>query len=88
MKSFLILAIFAFSGGSAQIGCRDENNNLVDWYYLYKLPKVLGKTVGLEYVFITSSSGNESAWSQGRFTINSSDSLPGKTISQLYGNVS
>lgn len=24
--------------GVPRVGCRDESNNLIDWYYTYKLP--------------------------------------------------
>lgn len=60
------------------IGCRDENNNLVQWFYGYKLPS------GLKYFYIIPNDGESDDWIESSRNLDDSTSLPGRTISQLY----
>lgn len=81
---FLELFAFAYSVAS-EIGCRDENGNLIDWYYLYKLPNKLEgheSQFGLKYLFITPTSTSQ--WTLSDRLINDADSIPGKTLSLIY----
>lgn len=80
-----------------EIGCRDENNQIVDWYYMIKLPrlksddpneaehygKVEGKSDGDEYVFITSETVDES-WKLSEIKVDDPNSMPGLTLSPIY----
>src|SRR5690349_881753 len=70
-----------------RLGCRDEEGNLVDWFYIYKLPNSFGdneidsKSSGLNYLFITPDSSD---WILSKLLINDSMSMPGKTLSPMY----
>lgn len=85
---YFLPAVFAVAD---RIGCRDEDGNLVDWFYLYKLPNTVDVTVdnnvekkretGLNYLFVTSSS---SKWIFSDKLINDSSSMPGLTLAELY----
>lgn len=96
MNSQVILLIFMFCitfvVSTSELGCRDENNVIVDWYYLYKLPKDArhqgseSKSDGLDYVFITSNTVDDS-WFESSIKIDDKNSIPGRTITQLYENV-
>ncbi|CRK97795.1 CLUMA_CG011174, isoform A [Clunio marinus] len=73
---------------SNHIGCRDEKNNLIDWFYLYKLPNSIeldnnieSLNTGKKYLFITPSS---SQWIASNNSINDEFSMPGLTLSNIY----
>lgn len=69
---------------AASIGCRDENNNLVDWFYAYKLPNKSEKNEsapensGLNYLFVTPDSSND--WTLSEKMISDPESMPGRTL--------
>lgn len=93
---FLICSVLYLVGSSLsahEFGCRDENDVIVDWYYMYKLPKDAGhkgkktKSDGLDYVYITSNTIDDS-WTESELKIDDERSIPGRTIRQLYENVS
>nr|XP_029708872.1 plancitoxin-1-like [Aedes albopictus] len=72
----------------SEIGCRDESNNLVDWYYLYKLPEAAADhhspkdaSSGLHYAFITSH--GSTGWRVSEKNVNQSESIPGRTLKPL-----
>lgn len=54
-------------------------------YYLYKLPNKYSNEAksGYEYLYITPKS---SSWTLSKFLINSTSSMPGKTLSLIYDN--
>lgn len=86
---FLIfLHLFAEVSCIAQrLGCRDENGDMVDWFYLYKLPSSLEegrkeKNSGLEYLYITPTSTSE--WTLSERLISDAKSMPGLTLSPIY----
>jgi deoxyribonuclease II len=72
-----------------RLGCRDESGNMVDWFYLYKLPNEFDRKAetveqsnsGLNYLFITASSDR---WTLSQRLINESNSMPGLTLSPAY----
>lgn len=77
-----------------RLGCRDEAGNMVDWFYLYKLPNKLDEesseeenveqsNSGLNYLFITPSS---TQWALSSRLINATDSMPGRSLSPAYRN--
>lgn len=92
-QNFLLLILFALIFKAAaiadRIGCRDESGNLVDWYYLYKLPNSFLRNSGLEekndglnYVFLTPSSMDQ--WSFSKHLMNDSSSMAAQTLSIAY----
>ena len=74
----------AISLVSPRIGCRDENNNIVDWFYAYKLPKKSERNEsapensGLNYLFVTPESSKD--WTLSKKLINDPESMPGRTL--------
>ncbi|XP_055602864.1 plancitoxin-1-like [Uranotaenia lowii] len=84
------LSIFAIYGllistTKAEIGCRDENNKLVDWYYLYKLPETNSHDPesGLYYSFITSDNADNPEWKRSKHNVNQAKSVPGRTLEPI-----
>ncbi|XP_058129762.1 deoxyribonuclease-2-alpha [Anopheles coustani] len=80
-------------GNDKSLGCRIENGEPVDWYYLYKLPKEPSEhdspTNGLRYVYVSSKDEHGEdilRWNSGHFTVNQSESAPGSTIVQPLSN--
>nr|CAH7753566.1 unnamed protein product [Callosobruchus chinensis] len=70
--------------------CRDENDKPVDWFYAYKLPTIKHHMAsgnkllkdGVAYAFMTSEDHND--WTFSNISINSTDSIIGKTLKGLY----
>ena len=98
MKSFVFLVFFIIlvlnfvlvATKDEELGCRDETGELVDWFYLYKLPSsaifngvdsVKHPDNGLNYLYITSDS-KDTEWTLSENLINSTESSPGHTLSQ------
>ncbi|GAA6233411.1 deoxyribonuclease-2-beta-like [Lates japonicus] len=51
----IILTVGLLSWSSeASVTCRDNNNGEVDWYIMYKAPRLKNKFKGLEYRYIDS----------------------------------
>ncbi|XP_063216023.1 deoxyribonuclease-2-alpha isoform X2 [Bacillus rossius redtenbacheri] len=72
--------------------CRDENNNIVDWFVAYKLPLIKehsNKLVqeGVAYCYITSKDV-AAGWMLSERSINDSLSITGQTLLPLYANKS
>ncbi|XP_025155178.1 plancitoxin-1 isoform X2 [Harpegnathos saltator] len=68
--------------------CRDENNQPVDWYVLYKLPKVHESSIpiirdGLAYLYITNDTVDK-GWQLSSKEISAENSIPGNTLAPLY----
>lgn len=98
--TIFLLVDAGIAGPSNELGCRDENNNLVDWFYAYKLPEDttvddlqserFGKPYkshnnGLRYLYMISSQ-NDLVWIESNKTMEDPQSLTGHTVSQLYDN--
>nr|BAN20699.1 deoxyribonuclease ii [Riptortus pedestris] len=86
MKTIGLLLFVLYSGqwARADIYCRDENNNPIDWYVFYKLPKLKSSSVpslkaGNGYMFITSAS-LEKGWQFSTNTIDDKSSLLRQTL--------
>lgn len=74
--------------GANTIACRDENNEVVDYYYLYKLPKSNRNIDGENYLFLTSNDANniQTEWTDSHKKISELNSIPGFTLSSMYSN--
>ncbi|KOC65971.1 Plancitoxin-1 [Habropoda laboriosa] len=71
-----------------QLQCRDENNVPVDWYVLYKLPKIHTSSnplirKGLAYLYITNLTIG-TGWRLSTRPIAWNNSIPGITLAPLY----
>ncbi|XP_073443533.1 deoxyribonuclease-2-alpha [Dendrobates tinctorius] len=67
---------------SAAISCYDDHGQPVDWFIVYKLPR-LDHTpeAGIKYMY---QDGNSQGWVQGASLMNDTESAVGRTLSQLY----
>ncbi|KAG5877853.1 hypothetical protein JTB14_007249 [Gonioctena quinquepunctata] len=89
MVSALDILIFLCLVGTLNaLQCMDENNNPVDWYVLYKIPKLkhVNKLIkyGVAYTYMTS--GEYHSWKVSENAINSSNSIIGNTLQTLFDN--
>lgn len=80
----IICSVFSLTHA---LQCMDQNNDPVDWYVLYKLPKQTAHSnnlihEGVAYAYMTSK--NSSSWTLSNVPINDTKSIPGKTLSVLY----
>ncbi|XP_041912869.1 deoxyribonuclease-2-beta-like isoform X2 [Alosa sapidissima] len=80
---FLRLVLAVLSTGQSNISCRNEKNEPVDWFIIYKLPKyVMGNAgTGLDYMYLDGSMKN---WELSTFKVNSTNGAAGHTLGQLY----
>ncbi|GBP09197.1 Plancitoxin-1 [Eumeta japonica] len=70
--------------------CKDENNNPVDWFYIYKFPKqkynsnpLLGD--GVAYMYMTAMKANH-GWILSNLSIEDPTSMLGRTLAPMYKN--
>ncbi|CAH1958023.1 unnamed protein product [Acanthoscelides obtectus] len=89
MKSILrILTGFCAFYVTFAIQCKDESDKPVDWFYVYKLPTIRHQSGnkllkdGVAYTFMTSE--DYSDWKFSNVSINSTDSIIGHTLKDLY----
>ncbi|XP_020724105.2 plancitoxin-1 isoform X1 [Bombus terrestris] len=71
-----------------KLQCKDEKDVPVDWYVLYKLPKVHTSSnplirEGIAYLYITNAT-IETGWQVSSRPIGSNNSIPGITLAPLY----
>ena len=92
---FVLISIFISTAYSLSLAdydykkltCRDEQGLPVDWFTLYKFPKQANSLTskwiqdGSGYAFMTDKNQN---WTLSTQSINSSNSLPGKTLDRFY----
>ncbi|XP_043230834.1 plancitoxin-1-like [Amphibalanus amphitrite] len=75
------------SSAGSPLGCRDQNNKLVDWYVLYKLPILTSATgfvrKGSAYVHFSSAS-TVGQWTMSEVSIDTPQSHPGLTLADVY----
>ncbi|XP_051866636.1 deoxyribonuclease-2-beta [Pristis pectinata] len=68
----------------AEISCRNELGQAVDWFAMYKLPRHMeheAAGLGLRYMYLDPSTVD---WQQGKFLVNATESAVGRTLQQLY----
>lgn len=81
MLKVCLLLLLCGCSSSIKLQCLDENQNPVDWLYMYKLPKhVSSNGDGLEYMYLHENSGG---WQKSIYPIDGTQSIPGTLISQL-----
>uniref|UniRef100_A0A8V0ZXV8 deoxyribonuclease II n=1 Tax=Gallus gallus TaxID=9031 RepID=A0A8V0ZXV8_CHICK len=82
--TLLLLLLFSPALWAAEISCRNEDGEAVDWFVLYKLPKHTkggGTGLGLEYLYMDSLAQQ---WQLGRYLVNMTQGALGQTLGQLY----
>lgn len=88
--TFFILAFVSLS--QAELGCKLESNGgMVDWFTIYKLPKLPAKgdnlpshlVEGTAYMYL---SDKNPEWQVSELSMNDTISMPGQTLSDLYTN--
>lgn len=93
-KNIFCLVFVQFFVGTFSIaerlGCRDESGKMIDWFYLYKLPKTVDgnevtkhTSLGMNYLYITPSTPTDQ-WTLSERLVNDSSSMPGSTLSFIY----
>ncbi|KAM4750917.1 plancitoxin-1-like [Anableps anableps] len=78
MWSFLLVFGLLCWGSHGSVTCRDVDNAEVDWYILYKAPKVTDSTTGTEYIYIDSKGKKQLS------NINSPSGVLGNTLKPLF----
>lgn len=85
---FLIFGVILLSCSEGRLQCKNTNNQDIDWFVIYKLPKnekstndLIRKGVGFTYITSDDTSVN---WKLGNESINSSDTLIAYTLEPLY----
>ncbi|XP_014905421.1 deoxyribonuclease-2-beta-like isoform X2 [Poecilia latipinna] len=83
MWSFLLVFGLLCWGSHGSVTCKNDLNAEVDWYILYKIPRMdhisSGSTTGTEYFYIDSSGRNEEL-----SNINSPNGVLGNTLRPLF----
>ncbi|KAL7396339.1 hypothetical protein ABVT39_004511 [Epinephelus coioides] len=66
---------------SSTMSCKNEAGEPVDWFVIYKLPKIGEVGSGVDYMYLDSSVGS---WQMSKFMVNTSEGAMGNTLKQLY----
>ncbi|KAM7047090.1 deoxyribonuclease-2-beta isoform 3-T4 [Acridotheres tristis] len=80
----LLLLLSSVPLWAAEISCRNEDGETVDWFTLYKLPKHAKGQIpmlGLEYLYMDALAPQ---WQLGKYLINMTQGAVGQTLQQLY----
>ncbi|XP_004067916.1 deoxyribonuclease-2-beta isoform X1 [Oryzias latipes] len=79
----IALLLFTCLVCAADISCRNEEGNPVDWFIIYKLPKYKVGEVGsgVEYMYLDESVAR---WQMSKYMINTSQGAIANTLKQLY----
>ncbi|XP_023029626.2 deoxyribonuclease II [Leptinotarsa decemlineata] len=83
-----VLAFFCYVHNSNALQCRDEENNPVDWYVLYKIPKLKQQNLLIEQgsAYIYLASNHYGSWQISNKSINNTNSIIGNTLQNLYSS--
>ena len=95
LKFLLILFSLATCvWSSIDVHCKDESGKPVDWFIVYKFPKISNGSAtkepfktGVSYAFITSKTQND-GWTFSKNTIDDVNSIFGKTLAPIYNKKS
>ena len=84
----MLLLVLVTEGGGKNLGCRDGEGKLVDWYVAYKLPELKNTTaphvdLGLGYLFFSSAETGK-RFIVSNVSINDPSSFPGQTLKPIY----
>ncbi|OCT82521.1 deoxyribonuclease-2-beta [Xenopus laevis] len=79
---FAVVYLPAMSMVAAEISCRNEAGDPIDWFVVYKLPMLNDSTgSGLDYLYMDSTNQE---WQISKFQINTTKSAVGQVLQQLY----
>ncbi|EFA02962.2 Plancitoxin-1-like Protein [Tribolium castaneum] len=85
MRVLFLVILYNFFIVSSALQCMDENNKPVDWYIVYKLPKLKHENKliegGVGYVYLTS---RQPQWTFSKNSINATSSIIANTIQPFY----
>ncbi|XP_074524724.1 deoxyribonuclease-2-beta [Halichoeres trimaculatus] len=81
--SQIIVLLLCCAVCCANISCRNEAGDPVDWFIIYKLPqqKIGEVGTGVDYMYLDSSVGS---WQMSKFMVNTSQGALVSTLNQLY----
>lgn len=87
MSSFVLGLLFLVL--SSALGCKDEQGRSVDYFLLYKVPKLENSEnsnvrSGVGYAFVTANSADK--WQLSNRSIGDAKSMLGTTLKPLYAN--
>ncbi|KAM8974854.1 deoxyribonuclease-2-alpha [Pelodytes ibericus] len=83
MLIWVFVTILFHLTGSAAISCYGDSGKAVDWFIVYKLPKLThDPDAGMTYMY---QDGDSGGWVPGKSLMNNTDSAVGQTLSQIYG---
>lgn len=90
--SRVITIILSLIELSVEFDCVDENGGPVDWFIVYKVPKLETSSSpllksGFGYTFITDKTINSRDWTLSKKSINQKDSIFGQTIGPLISQL-
>jgi deoxyribonuclease-2 len=79
--------LFARVAQVTSFGCLDESGKSVDWFIVYKIPKLQKQPspfdTGLAYSYITSGQ-NAGKWTVAKQLVNETQSMVRRTMDQVY----
>ncbi|KAJ8680630.1 hypothetical protein QAD02_016417 [Eretmocerus hayati] len=86
--SYLAVCIFSLVLQVSSLQCKGEQNQDVDWFVLYKIPKISNSKhplikEGVAYMYMDSKSYPK-GWTLSNKDISSDDSIPGYTLAPFY----
>ncbi|XP_053286793.1 deoxyribonuclease-2-beta isoform X1 [Pleuronectes platessa] len=78
-----LILFLCYADCGAEISCRNEAGEPVDWFIIYKLPRYkIGEVgSGVDYMYLDSSL---KSWQMSQFMINASQGAVANTLNQLY----
>ncbi|XP_058795768.1 plancitoxin-1 [Phymastichus coffea] len=87
-NAFITIIFINNISSASSLQCKGENNQDVDWYILYKIPKILNSSdplirEGVAYLYMDSESFTN-GWTLSHQDITSNNSIPAYTLAPLY----
>ncbi|RWS24134.1 plancitoxin-1-like protein [Leptotrombidium deliense] len=85
----LFAAVILFIQSTYALKCKNEKNEDVDWYFVYKIPELIDKgepfSTGYAYVYMTSNDF-ENGWQLSPVLVDDQESIFAHTLKPLYSN--